>query len=313
MHHLACMTGRPAHAAGIRASTARFSCIDAQRGGRHTADLLSPLARDGPAPHHIPGMSAPLIAVSRVEKTYLTRAGSRIRALADVTLDIADGEFVTIVGPSGCGKTTLLRILGGLLSASSGSVELLGRRISGPSRKVGMVFQDPVLLPWRTVLENVMLPVVVLRLDRATYRRRALELLALVGLTGFEDKYPHELSGGMRQRVALARALVHDPALLLMDEPFGALDAMTREAMNLELQRIWRESGKTVAFITHSIPEAAFLGDRVIVMSPRPGRIVDVVSVELGRPRDLDMLGSDAFGVYTRKIRQMLGPKGWLE
>ena len=258
-------------------------------------------------------MGAPLIAVSRVEKTYLTRAGSRIRALADVTLDIGDGEFVTIVGPSGCGKTTLLRILGGLLAASSGSVELLGRRISGPSRKVGMVFQDPVLLPWRTVLDNVMLPVVVLRLDRATYRRRARELLALVGLSGFEDKYPHELSGGMRQRVALARALVHDPALLLMDEPFGALDAMTREAMNLELQRIWRESGKTVAFITHSIPEAAFLGDRVIVMSPRPGRIVDVVSVELGRPRDLDMLGSDAFGVYTRKIRQMLGPKGWLE
>src|SRR2546428_6280161 len=258
------MTGRPAQAAGIRASTARFSCIDAQRGGRHTVDLLSPLARDGPAPHHIPGMGAPLIAVSHLEKTYLTRSGSQIRALADVTLDVADGEFFTIVGPSGCGKTTLLRILGGLLSASSGSVELLGRRVSGPSRKVGMVFQDPVLLPWRTVLENVMPPVVVLRLDRRTHHRRAL-------------------------------------------------DAMTREAMNLELQRIWRESGKTVAFITHSIPEAAFLGDRVVVMSPRPGRIVDVVTVELGRPRDLDMLGSDSFGVYTRKIRQMLGPRGWLD
>jgi NitT/TauT family transport system ATP-binding protein len=261
----------------------------------------------------IPEMTAPLITVSRLEKTYMTRAGSRIRALADVTLDVADGEFVTIVGPSGCGKTTLLRILGGLLSASSGGVELLGRPVSGPSRKVGMVFQDPVLLPWRTVLDNVMLPVVVLRLDRRTYHARALDLLALVGLKGFEDKYPHELSGGMRQRVSLARALVHDPALLLMDEPFGALDAMTREAMNLELQRIWRESGKTVAFITHSIPEAAFLGDRVVVMSPRPGRIVDVVTVDLARPRDLDLLGSDAFGVYTRKIRQMLGPKGWLE
>jgi len=258
-------------------------------------------------------MSVPLIAVSRLEKTYLTRGGSRIRALADVTLDVADGEFVTLVGPSGCGKTTLLRILGGLLSASSGSVELLGRRVSGPSRKVGMVFQDPVLLPWRTVLENVELPVVVLRLDRRAYHRRALDLLALVGLTGFEDKYPHELSGGMRQRVSLARALVHDPALLLMDEPFGALDAMTREAMNLELQRIWRESGKTVAFITHSIPEAVFLGDRVVVMSPRPGRIVDVMTVELARPRDLDVIGSDTFGVYTRKIRQMLGPKAWLE
>jgi NitT/TauT family transport system ATP-binding protein len=258
-------------------------------------------------------MTAPLIAVSRLEKTYLTRAGSRIRALVDVTLDVADGEFVTIVGPSGCGKTTLLRILGGLLSASSGTVELLGRRVTGPSRSVGMVFQDPVLLPWRTVLENVMLPVVVLRLDRRAHQRRALDLLGLVGLAGFEDRYPHELSGGMRQRVSLARALVHDPALLLMDEPFGALDAMTREAMNLELQRIWRESGKTVAFITHSIPEAAFLGDRVVVMSPRPGRIVDVVTVDLDRPRDLDMMGSDAFGSYTRKIRQLLGPKGWLE
>jgi len=258
-------------------------------------------------------MAAPLIAVSRLDKTYQTRAGTRIRALADVTLDVAEGEFVTIVGPSGCGKTTLLRILGGLLSASSGSVELLGRRVSGPSRNVGMVFQDPVLLPWRTVLENVMLPVVVLRLDRRTHRRRALDLLGLVGLTGFEDKYPHELSGGMRQRVSLARALVHDPALLLMDEPFGALDAMTREAMNLELQRIWRESRKTVAFITHSIPEAAFLGDRVVVMSPRPGHIVDVVRVDLERPRDLDMLGSDVFGSHTRKIRHLLGPKGWLE
>jgi NitT/TauT family transport system ATP-binding protein len=258
-------------------------------------------------------MNAPLFAVSRLEKTYLTRAGSRIRALAEVTLDVADGEFVTIVGPSGCGKTTLLRILGGLLSGSSGSVELLGRRVTGPSRNVGMVFQDPVLLPWRTVLENVMLPVVVLRLDRRTYRRRALDLLGLVGLAGFEDKYPHELSGGMRQRVSLARALVHDPALLLMDEPFGALDAMTREAMNLELQRIWRESGKTVAFITHSIPEAVFLGDRVVVMSPRPGRIVDVVPVDLERPRDLDMMGSEAFGTHTRKIRHLLGPKGWLE
>jgi len=258
-------------------------------------------------------MAAPLIVVSRLEKTYLTRAGSRIRALADVTLEVADGEFVTVVGPSGCGKTTLLRILGGLLPASSGTVELLGRRVTGPSRKVGMVFQDPVLLPWRTVLDNVMVPVIVLRLDRQLYRRRALELLALVGLTGFENRYPHELSGGMRQRVSLARALVHDPALLLMDEPFGALDAMTREAMNLELQRIWRESGKTVLFITHSIPEAVFLGDRVVVMSPRPARVVDMVTVDLPRPRDLDVMGSDSFGVYTRKIRQMLGPKGWLE
>src|SRR6058998_1683156 len=258
-------------------------------------------------------MTAPLIAVSRLEKTYLTRVGTRIRALADVTLDVADGEFVTIVGPSGCGKTTLLRILGGLLSASSGSVELLGRRVSGPSRNVGMVFQDPVLLPWRTVLENVMLPVAVLRLDRRTHHRRALDLLGLVGLAGFEDKYPHELSGGMRQRVSLARALVHDPALLLMDEPFGALDAMTREAMNLELQRIWSETGKTVLFITHSIPEAVFLGDRVLVMSERPGTIAAMYDVKLPRPRSLRMMGEPEFGALTQKIRAHFYAQGTLD
>ena len=236
-----------------------------------------------------------------------------VAALTDVSLAVAPGEFLTIVGPSGCGKTTLLRIMAGLLRPTSGAVHLLGRPVTGPSRNVGIVFQDPVLLPWRTVLDNTMLPVQVLGLDTVRYRARALELLALVGLDGFERKYPHELSGGMRQRVSLARALVHDPALLLMDEPFGALDAMTREAMNLELQRLWQESGKTVAFITHSISEAVFLGDRVVVMSPRPGRIADVVTVDLGRPRDLDLMASDAFGVYTRKIRRALGPRGMLE
>jgi NitT/TauT family transport system ATP-binding protein len=254
-----------------------------------------------------------LITVAALNQTYVSQDRSVVPALADVSLDVAPGEFVTIVGPSGCGKTTLLRIMAGLLRPSSGTVHLLGRPITGPSRSVGVVFQDPVLLPWRTVLDNVMLPVQVLRLERQRYRARALDLLGLVGLTGFEGKYPHELSGGMRQRVSLARALVHDPALLLMDEPFGALDAMTREAMNLELQRIWQESGKTVAFITHSIAEAVFLADRVVVMSPRPGRIADVVTVELGRPRDLDLMASDAFGVYARKIRQALGPRGLLE
>jgi NitT/TauT family transport system ATP-binding protein len=153
----------------------------------------------------------------------------------------------------------------------------------------------------------------VLGLDRARSRGRAMELLGLVGLTGFEDKYPHELSGGMRQRVAIARALVHDPSLLLMDEPFGALDAMTREFMNLELLRIWKESGKTIVFITHSIPEAAFLADRVIVMSARPGRIKEIVEVRLPRPRDLDMMASDEFGVYTRRIRHLFDAKGWLD
>jgi NitT/TauT family transport system ATP-binding protein len=258
-------------------------------------------------------VSLPLIEVSALAKTYASQDGTRVQALSDVGLSVSRGEFITIVGPSGCGKTTLLRILAGLLAPSTGRVWLLGQPLTGPSRNVGVVFQDPVLLPWRTVIENVMLPVLVLGLDRRAYRHRAMDLLALVGLASFENKYPHELSGGMRQRVALARALVHDPALLLMDEPFGALDAMTREAMNLELQRVWQESRKTVAFITHSIPEAVFLADRVVVMSARPGRVVDAVAVDLGRPRDLDLMTSDAFGVYARKIRQLLGPRGWLE
>ena len=258
-------------------------------------------------------VSTPLIVVSSLEKTYATRGRTQVHALAGISVEIAAGEFITIVGQSGCGKTTLLKILAGLLQRSAGSVTLRGQSVDEPSRDIGIVFQDPVLLPWRTVFDNVMLPVEVLDLDRARSGERAMDLLALVGLTGFEDKYPHELSGGMRQRVAIARALVHDPSLLLMDEPFGALDAMTREFMNLELLRIWKESGKTIVFITHSIPEAAFLADRVIVMSARPGRIKEIVEVRLPRPRDLDMMASDEFGVYTRRIRHLFDAKGWLD
>jgi len=258
-------------------------------------------------------VSTPLIVVSSLEKTYATRGRTHVHALAGISVEIGAGEFITIVGQSGCGKTTLLKILAGLLPRSAGRVTLRGQSVDEPSRDIGIVFQDPVLLPWRTVLDNVMLPVEVLGLERARSRGRAMDLLALVGLRGFEDKYPHELSGGMRQRVAIARALVHDPSLLLMDEPFGALDAMTREFMNLELLRIWKESGKTIVFITHSIPEAAFLADRVIVMSARPGRIKEIVEVGLPRPRDLDMMASDEFGVYTRRIRHLFDAKGWLD
>jgi NitT/TauT family transport system ATP-binding protein len=258
-------------------------------------------------------VAPPLIVVSDLEKTYTTKGRALVKALGGISLAIDHGEFVTIVGQSGCGKTTLLKILAGLLARSAGAVTLRGEPVNGPRRDIGVVFQDPVLLPWRTVLDNVMLPIEVLRLSRDTYRGRAVELLRLVGLDGFEDKYPHELSGGMRQRVALARALVHDPSLLLMDEPFGALDAMTREFMNLELLRIWQEAKKTVVFITHSIPEAVFLADRVVVMSARPGRIQEVVTVDLPRPRDLDMMASDEFGVYTRKIRHLFDAKGWLD
>ena len=258
-------------------------------------------------------MAPPLIVVSDLEKTYTTKGRALVKALGGISLAIDNGEFITIVGQSGCGKTTLLKILAGLLARSSGRVTLRGEPVDGPRRDIGVVFQDPVLLPWRTVLENVMLPIEVLRLARGDYRARAIDLIRLVGLVGFEDKYPHELSGGMRQRVSLARALVHDPSLLLMDEPFGALDAMTREFMNLELLRIWQEAKKTIVFITHSIPEAVFLADRVVVMSARPGRIQEIVPVELPRPRDLDMMASDEFGVYTRKIRHLFDAKGWLD
>jgi len=258
-------------------------------------------------------VSVPLISVSDLEKTYVTRGRARVHALAGISLDIHPGELVTIVGQSGCGKTTFLKILAGLIPCSSGRVSLRGQLVNGPSRDIGIVFQDPVLLPWRTVLQNVLLPAQVLRLDARASQARAMELLKLVALDGFEDKYPNELSGGMRQRVAIARALVHDPSLLLMDEPFGALDAMTREFMNLELLRIWRQSGKTIVFITHSIPEAVFLADRVVVMSARPGRIQEIVGVDVPRPRDLDIMASDDFGVYARKIRHLFDAKAWLD
>jgi len=244
-----------------------------------------------------------LIRVDGLEKLYRTREGDSIHALQDARFEVADGEFVTIVGPSGCGKTTLLKILAGILRASSGSVKLREHAIEGPSRDVGVVFQAPVLLPWRTVLENVMLPIELQRRDRKEYEVRARYYLELVGLKGFEKKYPNELSGGMQQRVGISRALVHDPAVLLMDEPFGALDAMTREHMNLELLRIWQESRKTVMLVTHSISEAVFLADRVIVMSPRPGRITEILRVDLPRPRKLEMMNSEAFGVYASRIR----------
>jgi NitT/TauT family transport system ATP-binding protein len=197
-----------------------------------------------------------------------------------------------------------LHILAGLLPKSGGSLTLNGSPITGPRRDIGVVFQTAEMLPWRNVLKNVLVPAEVQHLPVRESERRALQLLELVGLSGFEQRYPGELSGGMQQRVAIARALIHDPAILLMDEPFGALDAMTREAMNLELQRIWLESGKTILFITHSIPEAVFLADRVLVMGGRPSQVEAVVEVDLPRPRGLEMLGEERFGRYTTQIRQ---------
>ncbi|WP_285025239.1 ABC transporter ATP-binding protein [Plantibacter sp. ME-Dv--P-122b] len=247
-------------------------------------------------------LAPPLISIAHLEKVYPTKTGD-VHALSDVNLDIADGEFVAIVGPSGCGKTTLLKILAGLTGFTSGTATIAGAEIGTPRGDVGMVFQKPTLLPWRTILENVLLPVELHRRVGEAEREHARSLLAMVGLRDFAGKYPHELSGGMQQRAAICRALVHEPEVLLMDEPFGALDAMTRDALNVEVNRIWRETSKTAVLITHSIPEAVFLAERVIVMGPRPGRIIDVVDVPFGRERTLDLLGSSEFADLSSHIR----------
>jgi NitT/TauT family transport system ATP-binding protein len=246
-----------------------------------------------------------IISVRKLSLRY-GRGDAGVLALSDIAFDVADGEFIAVVGPSGCGKSTLLKILAGLLRPSDGEADLKGTPIKGPRRDIGVVFQSPVLFPWRSVLGNVLLPADVQGLDREKMRQRARDLIKMVGLAGFEDRYPRELSGGMQQRVGIVRALLHDPAILLMDEPFGALDAMTRESMNVELQRIWLERRKTVIFITHSTAEAVYLADRVIVMTARPGKIRDAFTVDLPRPRPLDVMNTEAFGAYVRRVRNAL-------
>lgn len=254
-----------------------------------------------------------LIDIQNLTKIYPTRGGSNVHALDNISFQVEEGEFVTVVGPSGCGKSTLLKILAGILSKSSGTVTLHGEAVTGPRTDIGVVFQSPVLLPWRTILDNVLVPAAVQKKDIVAHRERAMHLLELVGLKGFENHFPYELSGGMQQRVGIGRALVCDPALLLMDEPFGALDAMTRERMNMELLRIWNESQKTILFVTHSIPEAVLLADRVVVLTSRPGRIAKIVDVKLPRPRRIDMVTTDQFGNYTTQLREMLNAKGALD
>ncbi|UHL66429.1 ABC transporter ATP-binding protein [Paralcaligenes sp. KSB-10] len=260
-----------------------------------------------------PAQATPLIQIEGLEKSYRSQDGGSIRALGPITLDIHEKEFLTIVGPSGCGKSTLLRLLAGLIERSSGSIRIRGQAIFGPQQDIGVVFQSPVLLPWRTAVENVMLPAAVNKQDPTRSKARALDLLSMVGLGDFHAKYPNELSGGMQQRVAIARALMHEPSTLLMDEPFGALDAMTRENMNVEIRRLWAEAGKTVIFVTHSIPEAVFLGTRVLVLSNRPGQIAEIVEVDLDDDRTLDIVASDVFGTYTRRIRRHFNSHGAIE
>ena len=272
-----------------------------------TAETPDPASRRGQP------KGADTIVCRELAKIYETRDGHNVLALASINLSIKDGEFLTVVGPSGCGKSTLLKVLGGLTEITRGEALLNGSPIVGPRRDIGVVFQSPTLLPWRTVLDNVMLPIHVLGLDRTEGEERARGLIEMVGLTGFEMKYPNELSGGMQQRVAISRALVHQPALLLMDEPFGALDALTREAMNTELQRIWMETRRTIFLITHSITEAVFLGDRVAVMTPRPGKLAEHIDVDLPRPRSLDIMTSPRFGELVTRIRGLLQTQGGLE
>jgi NitT/TauT family transport system ATP-binding protein len=252
-------------------------------------------------------MAEPFIHLAGVRKVYRHGRDESL-AISDVSFDVMDGELVSLVGPSGCGKSTLLKILAGLHPHDGGEVRIgsASRRFD-PSRDIGMVFQAPLLLKWRRILENVLLPAEILGLPSAESRERAKALLALVGLAGYEGKYPYELSGGMQQRAAIARALVHDPMLVLMDEPFGALDALTREKMNLELLRIWRESKKTIVFVTHGISEAVFLGTRVVVLTAGPARMADNFEIELPRPRTLDMKTHERFGEYTRRVYRLLG------
>ncbi|HWM82671.1 MAG TPA: ABC transporter ATP-binding protein [Pseudolabrys sp.] len=246
------------------------------------------------------------IKVEGLHKTYLTRTGRTV-ALQNVDLTIGDDEFIALVGPSGCGKSTLLRLISALIKPSKGKILMDGVPITGPSHDVGIVFQQAVLLPWRNVLDNVLLPAEILGLDMKAARERAHQLLELVGLAGFETRNPHELSGGMQQRAAICRALIHNPSVLLMDEPFAALDAFTREELGFELLRIWSVEKKTIIFVTHNISEAILLSDRVVAMSPRPGRISEILEVDLPRPRTLDMEFTQQFKTYSDRIRAVIG------
>ena len=248
----------------------------------------------------------PLIRMRNLRKVYRKR-GQEFLAVSDVTMDIHEGDLVSLVGPSGCGKSTLLKILAGLHGHDGGTLEVGGSGDFNPGRDVGMVFQQPLLLKWRTILDNVLLPADILKLPRKEAKERAHDLLEMVGLSGFADKMPYELSGGMQQRAAIARALIHDPRLVLMDEPFGALDALTREKMNLEMLRIWERSHKTFVVVTHSIQEAVFLGSRCAVLTAGPARMADNFAIELEEPRKLQVKTTPEFGEYVSRVYRLLG------
>ncbi|WP_170972420.1 ABC transporter ATP-binding protein [Natronorubrum halophilum] len=260
------------------------------------------------------GSSDQMITYDSVNKIYGTDpAEESVTALQDINLDIERGEFVSVVGPSGCGKSTLLHLAAGILEPTDGTIEINGVDVQSPQHarnEVGLVFQHPVALQWRTVKKNILLPVQILKENGAIdgdmdeYRERAEELISLVGLEGFGDSYPNELSGGMQQRVTISQSLIYNPSVLLMDEPFGSLDAMTKDELNLELLRIWRETEKTVLFITHDLDEAVFLSDRVVVLSPRPGQVADDIEIDLERPRNEDTRGTERFVELSAKLHR---------
>jgi NitT/TauT family transport system ATP-binding protein len=263
------------------------------------------------SPHSPAGAAAPVVQITGIYKTFGTGADA-VRAVEGVSLDVHSGEFVAILGPSGCGKSTLLNMIAGLLPATTGTIQVMGKPVTGPVTELGIVFQQHLLLPWRTIINNVLLQIEVRRRRVADYRERALGLLRKVGLADFSERFPDELSGGMNQRAAICRALIHDPPVILMDEPFGALDALTRDQMALDFHRLSRDEGMTVLFVTHSINEAVFLSDRVVLFSPRPGSIKSVVPIKLGRTRHLDIRDENDFTRYTRQIREEIQEMGLL-
>ncbi|MCG7583300.1 ABC transporter ATP-binding protein [Mycolicibacterium sp. OfavD-34-C] len=251
--------------------------------------------------------SSDVIAIDGLTVTFSSKRAT-VTALEDIDLRVADGEFVAIAGPSGCGKSTLLKVVAGLTDASSGDVRLRGTRVQGPQREIGYVFQRAALLEWRSVRKNILLQAEMRGMPRQVAQQRCDQLIEMTGLTGFEQALPHELSGGMQQRVSLCRALLHQPRVLLMDEPFGALDALTREKMNVELHRIWRETGTTVVLVTHSVAEAVYLANRVVVMSPRPGRIIETLDVDLPAERDYgETMERPEFIRVANRVRELLG------
>jgi NitT/TauT family transport system ATP-binding protein len=263
------------------------------------------VAADKPAPID------EFISIKGVSKTFAGRHGA-VQALNTVDLAIAGGEFISLVGPSGCGKSTLIMLAAGLIPLETGVIRIAGKAVTGPISELGIVFQQDALLEWRTALENVVLQAEIRKQDKRAATKRARELLAMVGLEQFSGAYPHELSGGMRQRVAICRALLHNPPLLLMDEPFGALDALTRDQLNVDLLRFCADGRRTVLFVTHSISEAVFLSDRVVVLSPRPGRIETIITIDLPRPRRLSMRETPQFAHYSRMVTDVFKSLGVL-